>query len=85
MPLRINAGVGYEYTQVESAGQFQPLTGMLIDAADHTAYDTQDAPIEKISVPSSYQYLLLNPVPVVQPQTACSSGSTRRALWPVRR
>jgi iron complex outermembrane recepter protein len=60
LPLRINAGVRYEYTDVTSAGLFSPLHDMVIDAADHTAYDMHYDASTAISVPSSYQYLLPN-------------------------
>ena len=60
LPLDINAGVRYEITDVNSAGLFSPLKQMVIDAADHTAYDMSYDASTKISVPSSYQYLLPN-------------------------
>ncbi|MBU6299383.1 MAG: TonB-dependent receptor [Alphaproteobacteria bacterium] len=60
MPLKINAGVRYEYTDVTSSGLFSPLSKMVIDAADHTAYDFSYDPSTVIRVPSSYQYLLPN-------------------------
>ena len=60
LPLKINAGVRYEYTDVSSAGLFSPLNKMVIDAADHTAYDLSYDPSSAIKVPSSYQYLLPN-------------------------
>ncbi|HUO99638.1 MAG TPA: TonB-dependent receptor, partial [Rhizomicrobium sp.] len=60
MPFNINAGIRYDYTDVESAGLFSPLHDMVIDAADHTAYDMHYDPSQEIRVPSSYQYLLPN-------------------------
>jgi len=60
LPLKINAGVRYEYTDVTSAGLFSPLHDMVIDAADHTAYDLHYDASSQIKVPSSYQYLLPN-------------------------
>ena len=60
LPLDVNAGVRYEYTDVISAGLFSPLKKMVIDAADHTAYDMSYDPSNTIKVPSSYQYLLPN-------------------------
>jgi TonB-dependent receptor len=60
LPLRINAGVRYEYTEVESSGEFRPLASMVISAADHTAYDLGYDPIQTMKVRSNYQYLLPN-------------------------
>lgn len=60
MPLKINAGIRYEYTDMSSAGLFSPLKSMPISSADHTAYNMQYDPSTVIKVPSSYQYLLPN-------------------------
>lgn len=60
LPLSINAGIRYDYTDVTSAGLFSPLSSMVIDAADHTAYDMSYSASSTIKVPSSYQYLLPN-------------------------
>lgn len=60
MPLKVNVGVRYEYTQVDTRGIDKPLTGLSITVGDATAYDTTYGPSTNMSEKSSYQYLLPN-------------------------
>ena len=60
LPLRIFAGMRYEYTDVEAGGIGRPLSNMVIDAADHTAYDFTYGDSAEIKQTNSYQYLLPN-------------------------
>ena len=60
MPLKINAGVRYEYTNVDTRGIDQPLTGLTIQSGDETAYQYTMGDSTNTSEKSSYQYLLPN-------------------------
>jgi TonB-dependent receptor len=60
MPLKVNAGVRYEYTNVNSMGLDQPLTGLHVVPGDSTAFSYDYAPSQKTSAKNSYQYLLPN-------------------------
>jgi iron complex outermembrane recepter protein len=61
LPLRINVGVRYEITHVDSAGLSQLPTGMLtILTTDHTAYNVNYTPTTYVSTKSDYRYLLPN-------------------------
>lgn len=60
MPLKINAGVRYEYTSVEASGIGRPLTSMEIMSSDHTAYNFVYGASSELKERNSYQYLLPN-------------------------
>lgn len=60
MPLRISAGVRYEYTKLESSGLGRALTSMTILESDHTAYSFGYADQTQLKESNSYQYLLPN-------------------------
>lgn len=60
MPLKVNAGLRYEYTDLESSGIGRPLTGMVIDAADHTAYDFSYGTATELKEKNQYSFLLPN-------------------------
>ncbi len=60
MPLKVNAGVRYEYTTVNAFGLDQPLTGLHIVPGDSTAYSYDFAPSQKTMAKNTYQYLLPN-------------------------
>ncbi len=60
MPLKVNAGIRYEYTSVRSTGMDQPLTGLTVAPGDPTAYLYTFGDITNTSQVNSYQYLLPN-------------------------
>jgi TonB-dependent receptor len=60
MPLRVNLGVRYEYTNIETRGIDQPLVGLTITPGDETAYTYTMGDSTNTSEKSSYQYLLPN-------------------------
>jgi len=60
MPLRINAGVREEFTNLTSIGIGKLPTSLVVQAADHTAFTTSFGPQSNVSTPNSYQYLLPN-------------------------
>jgi TonB-dependent receptor len=60
MPLKINAGVRYEYTNLTSSGLGRTLKSMTILESDHTAYDFQYNDQTEIKKKNTYQYLLPN-------------------------
>lgn len=60
MPLKVNVGVRYEYTNVNASGLDQPLTGLHVVPGDATAYSYDFAPSQKTNAQNSYQYLLPN-------------------------
>ena len=60
MPLRINAGVREEFTNLTSIGIGKLPTSLVVQASDHTAFTTSFGPQSKVSTPNSYQYLLPN-------------------------
>jgi TonB-dependent receptor len=61
MPLRINLGVRFEDTQVDSAGISSLPTGQLYTlTTDHTAYGFSSTSPLPIDTKSSYRYLLPN-------------------------
>jgi iron complex outermembrane receptor protein len=60
MPLKVNAGVRYEYTDVKSMGIDQPLIGLDISSGDVTAYKYTMGDSTNTSRKNSYQYLLPN-------------------------
>jgi len=60
MPLRINAGVREEFTNLTSIGIGKLPTSLVVQASDHTAFTTSFGPQSTVSTPNSYQYLLPN-------------------------
>jgi iron complex outermembrane recepter protein len=60
MPLKVNAGVRYEYTSVKTTGIDQPLIGLTVMSGDPTAYSYTMGTAVNTSESSSYQYLLPN-------------------------
>jgi TonB-dependent receptor len=60
MPLKVNAGVRYEYTNVNTMGLDQPLTGLHVVVGDSTAFSYDYAASQQTSQKNSYQYLLPN-------------------------
>jgi iron complex outermembrane receptor protein len=60
MPLKINAGVRYEITNVDSAGLAQLPTALTVQAADHTAFLVTYSGTTSVDTKSSYKYLLPN-------------------------
>jgi iron complex outermembrane receptor protein len=60
MPLRINAGVREEFTNLTSIGIGKLPTSLVVQASDHTAFTTSFGPQSIVSTPNSYQYLLPN-------------------------
>jgi TonB-dependent receptor len=61
MPLKINVGLRFEDTHVESAGVSSLPTGQLsILPADHTAYSFSSTPPIAISTKSEYRFFLPN-------------------------
>jgi len=60
MPLRINAGVRQDFTNLTSIGIGKLPTSLVVQASDHTAFTTSFGPQSTVSTPNSYQYLLPN-------------------------
>jgi TonB-dependent receptor len=60
MPLKVGMGVRYEYTNVNTMGLDQPLTGLHLVTGDLTAYSYDFAPSQQTSQKNTYQYLLPN-------------------------
>ena len=60
MPLKVNVGVRYEYTDVKSMGIDQPLIGLAVSPGDETAYKYTMGDSTNTSEKNSYQYLLPN-------------------------
>jgi iron complex outermembrane recepter protein len=60
MPLKVNVGVRYEYTSVDTRGIDKPLTGLAVTPGDATAYSYTYGDSTNTSEKSSYQYLLPN-------------------------
>jgi iron complex outermembrane receptor protein len=60
MPLRVNAGVRQEFTNLTSIGIGKLPTSLVVQASDHTAFTTSFGPQSTVSTPNSYQYLLPN-------------------------
>lgn len=58
MPLRINAGMRYELTNVNVVGLGRVPTNFTVDAADHTAYDMTFSDTQPIQGKQEYQHLL---------------------------
>ena len=57
-PLRVNVGAREERTEVKSAGLGQQVTGLTVQASDHTAFLVSYSPVTTISTSSKYNYLL---------------------------
>jgi iron complex outermembrane recepter protein len=60
MPLRINLGTRYDYTDEDVEGLGRVPTAFTVDAADHTAYDITYTGTTPVTGHHSYQYLLPN-------------------------
>jgi len=60
MPLRVQAGVRQEFTNLTSIGIGKLPTSLVVQASDHTAFTTSFGPQSTVSTPNSYQYLLPN-------------------------
>jgi len=60
MPLRVNLGVRYDYTDEDVVGLGRVPTAFTVDAADHTAYDISYTGTTNVAGHHSYQYLLPN-------------------------
>jgi iron complex outermembrane recepter protein len=60
MPLKINGGVRWEYTQMTSSGFGQPLTAMVVTPGDLTAYRFDLGPSTVLNRTNAYSYLLPN-------------------------
>lgn len=60
MPLKINAGVRSEYTDMNSKGLGKLPTSLKVSAADHTNFDVSYTDTVSVSKKNSYQYLLPN-------------------------
>jgi iron complex outermembrane recepter protein len=60
MPLKINGGVRYEYTDMTTSGLGLPLASMNQSASDHTAYDLVYAAQTTLKAQNNYAYLLPN-------------------------
>jgi len=60
MPLKVNGGVRFEYTNVDTMGLDQPLTGLHVVPGDSTAFSYDFAPSQKTSQKNTYEYLLPN-------------------------
>jgi TonB-dependent receptor len=60
MPLKINGGVRWEYTQSTSSGFGQPLVAMPVTPGDLTAYRFDLGPATVLSKMNAYSYLLPN-------------------------
>ena len=60
MPLKINAGVRQEFTNLTSIGIGQLPVSLAVQPSDHTAFTTAFGPQSAVSTPNSYQYLLPN-------------------------
>ncbi|HEX3396299.1 MAG TPA: TonB-dependent receptor [Steroidobacteraceae bacterium] len=61
MPLKINIGVRYEVTHVDSTGlEGLPVGQLTIVPTDLTAYNFTAAPTSSVTVKSEYRYLLPN-------------------------
>jgi len=66
IPLKLSTGARFEYTDLLSSGIGRPLMGMLINAADHTAYDFVYGGTTALRAHNSYQYLLPNADVILQ-------------------
>jgi TonB-dependent receptor len=60
MPLKINGGVRYEYTDVTTAAIGRNVTSIVVSPADPTAYQFYYGPQTTIVKKNSYAYLLPN-------------------------
>ena len=60
MPLKINAGVREEFTNLTSIGIGQLPTALTVQPSDHTAFLVAFGPQSPVSGNNSYQYLLPN-------------------------
>ncbi len=60
MPLKINAGVRDEYTDVTTIGISNPLVSLTVQPSDHTALLEGFGPQSPVQGKNSYQYLLPN-------------------------
>lgn len=60
MPLRINAGLRQEFTNLTAIGIGRLPVSLAVQASDHTAFTTTFGPQSQVSTPNSYQYLLPN-------------------------
>jgi TonB-dependent receptor len=60
MPLKINGGVRWEYTQMTTSGFGQNLVGMPVTPGDLTAYNFLLGPATVLTRKNSYSYLLPN-------------------------
>jgi TonB-dependent receptor len=60
MPLKINAGVRDEYTDLTTVGLGQLPTSLTVQPSDHTAYQVGFGPQTIQTGKNSYQYLLPN-------------------------
>jgi TonB-dependent receptor len=60
MPLRINAGVREEFTNLTATGLGRLPTSLVVQASDHTAFTTSFGPTSQVTSTNSYQYLLPN-------------------------
>ena len=60
MPLKINGGVRYEYTDMTTSGTGTPLSEIVVNAADHTAFDFHYGASQAVSAKNTYAYILPN-------------------------
>jgi iron complex outermembrane receptor protein len=60
MPLKINAGMRDEYTNVTTIGIADPLTSLTLQSSDHTALLEGFGPQSPVIGKNNYQYLLPN-------------------------
>lgn len=60
MPLKINGGVRYEYTDMTTSGLGTPLASINVDPADHTAFDFVYGASTNVKATNTYGYLLPN-------------------------
>jgi len=58
MKLTTSMGVRYEITQLSSSGLGQSPTSLLVQAADHTAFQVGYGPTSEITTKNQYRYLL---------------------------
>jgi len=60
MPLRLNAGLRQEFTNLTAIGIGRLPTALTVQASDHTAFVTSFGPQAPVTSTNSYQYLLPN-------------------------
>ena len=76
MPLRINAGLRGEYTDVTTVGLGQQPTSLTVQPSDHTAFLVGFSPTAMVSGHNDYQSLL--------PNLDLNLARDRRAADPLR-